>query len=134
MCVCVSWFGHTFLKERNALNQIVKWSSWLIESQLFPAFLYSRQLQRIASTILNDDIHPLNFEFQLLPSRQRYLVPKCKTKLYMNSFIPVAIIELNKCIQCTGLTYLSIYFCILIHYLNIQVFRLSLFLLLFLNF
>ncbi len=93
----VSWFGHISSKERNALNQIVKWFSRLIgEVQLSPASLYYRQLQRIASSILNDDSHPLHCEFQLLPSRRRYLVTKCKTKRYRNSFVPAAIIKLNK--------------------------------------
>ena len=53
----------------NSLNQVVKWSSKLIgESQLNPASLYTRQVQRVVSSILNDCLHPLHIEFQLLPS------------------------------------------------------------------
>lgn len=48
----MSWFGHISLKEKNDLNQIVKWSSRLIgENQLSPVSLYARQLQRIATSI-----------------------------------------------------------------------------------
>lgn len=55
-------------------------------SQFSPVSLYSRQLQRITGSILNDDAHPLHSEFQLLPSRPRY----------KNSFVPAAITLMNK--------------------------------------
>lgn len=36
-------------------------------------------------------LSPFAGEFQLLPSRQRDIVPWCRTKWYKNSFVPVAI-------------------------------------------
>ncbi len=54
----VSWFGSLSLKNKNSLNQIVKWASKIIgESQPSLAGLYSNQLQRKASTISRDCSH-----------------------------------------------------------------------------
>ena len=120
----VRWFGHTSLKERKTLNQVVKWSSQLTgESLLSPASLYIRQLQMIASSILNDDSHPLHSEFQLLPSGCRFLVPKCKTKHNRNSFVLRCHywIEQAAALVCTH----SCRFYIRIIYLFIFLFRFS---------
>ena len=89
----MSWFGNLTLKNRNSLSQIVKWSSRLIgEPQLN---LETLSLRRLSSSIWDDDSHPLHSEFKLLPSGQRLLVPKSKTKRYKNSFIPAAIAQIN---------------------------------------
>jgi hypothetical protein len=93
----VSWFGSLSIKNRNSLNQVVKWSSKLVgESQPNPASLYTRQVQRITESILNHRLHPLHKEFQLLPSGKRFLVPRFKTKRFKNSFVPAAITLKNK--------------------------------------
>ena len=99
----VSWFGNLSLKNRSSLNQTVKWSGRLIgESQCDPASLHTRQLQQITSLILKDDSHPLHSEFQLLPSGRRFIVPRCRTQQYKNSFVPAAITQMNKTLQhCT---------------------------------
>ena len=52
--------------------------------------LYTRQVQRIASSISNDDSHPLPSS----PGR-RFTVPRGKTKHYRNSFVPSAIVHLE---------------------------------------
>ena len=88
--------GHASLKERNSLNQIVNCFSWLIgEPQFCPAFLYTRPLQRIATSILNDDSHPLYSDFKLLLSGRRFLVPRCRKKRQKNSFVPAAITSVS---------------------------------------
>ncbi len=93
----VSWFGSLSLKNKNSLNQIVKWASKIIgESQPSLAGLYSNQLQRKASTISRDCSHPLHAEFQLLRSGSRFVAPRCRTRRYRNPFVPVAIELLNK--------------------------------------
>ena len=93
----VSWFGNLPVKERNSLNQIIKWSGRLIgESQLCLQSLYTRQVQRLASSISADDSHPLASEFQLLPSGRRFIVPRVRTTRYRNSFVPAAVSLLNK--------------------------------------
>ena len=92
----VSWFGNLPLKERNSLNQIIKWSGRLIgEPQLGLESLYTRQLQRIASSISSDDSHPLSCEFQPLSSGRRFNVPRSKTTRHRNSFVPAAVSILN---------------------------------------
>ena len=93
----VVWYGHISLKAKNQLDQIVKWSGRLIgESKPGVASLYTKQLQRMAFSILHDDSHPLHSEFQLLPSARRYKVPRCRTKRYKSSFVPNAINMINK--------------------------------------
>lgn len=73
----VSMYGVLFLKDRNKLIQIVKWSGKLTGE--------SKLLQRITSSILSENSPLLEGEFQLLPSGQR---EKCRTKCYSNSFVP----------------------------------------------
>lgn len=93
----VVWYGHISLKAKNQLDQIVKWSGRLIgESKPGVASLYTKQLQRMAFSILDDDSHPLHSEFQLLPSARRYKVPRCRTKRYKSSFVPNVINMINK--------------------------------------
>ncbi len=73
------------------------WSSRLVgESQLDPTSLYTRQLQRMATSILNDDSDPLHSEFQVLPSGRRFLIPRCKTKRHKNNFVPAVLTVLDK--------------------------------------
>lgn len=92
-----AWFGNLTLKNKNSLNKIVKWSSRLIgDPQLNVETLYTKQLQRITSSILNDSSHPLHTEFQLLPSRRRFRIPRCRTKRHKNSFVPAAITLRNE--------------------------------------
>ena len=92
-----AWFGNLTLKNKNSLNQIVKWSSRLIgEQQPNVETLYTKQVQRLTSSILNDSSHSLHTEFQLLPSGRRFIIPRCKTKRHKNSFVPAAITLRNK--------------------------------------
>ncbi len=92
----VSWFGNLTLKDKNSLNQVIKWAGRLIgEPQLTMSALYDTQLQRKASCILEDCSHPLHGEFQLLPSGCRYVLPRSRTKGYRSSFVPTAIAMLN---------------------------------------
>lgn len=47
-----------------------------------------------AQPILNDPSHPLQSVFIMLPSEQRFIVPRCKTRS-TNSFIPAAVNLVN---------------------------------------
>jgi len=84
----VSWFGNLSLKNKNSLNQIVRWASKIIgESQLNLVDLYSNQLHHKASAIIGDCSHPLHSEFQLLPSGCQFAAIRCRTKRYRNTFV-----------------------------------------------
>jgi len=88
----VAWFGNLSLKNKNSLNQIVRWASKIIgEPQLNLAGLYSNYLQRKVSFIIRDCSHPLHAEFQLLPSGCRFMAPRWRTRRYKNTFVPAAI-------------------------------------------
>ena len=114
----VSWFGNLPLKERNSLNQIIKWSGRLIgETQLSLESLYTKQLQRLASSISNNVSHPLASEFQQPPSGRRFIVPRSRTSRYRNSFVPAAVFKQVlmhfEVYPVTCCCYLSIYFYLL---------------------
>ncbi len=61
----MSWFGNSSVNNNNSLSQIVRWSRKLIgESDLSPASVYTRQLQRMTNSILNDEYHQqMNLNF-----------------------------------------------------------------------
>ncbi len=62
----VSWFGNLSLKNRNRLNQTVKWSRRLIgESQSNPESLHTGQLQRTVRSTLTESSHPLHSDFRV---------------------------------------------------------------------
>lgn len=61
-----------------------------------PSSLYTKQLQQIATTILNNILHLLHSEFQLLPSGWKFSVPSFRMKRYKNTFVPAAITLVNK--------------------------------------
>ena len=79
-------FENLSLKDRNSLNQTVKWSSELIgEAQTLTAddqLDFKRRLPLSA--------HVVNSSFFLLDGGW-FIVPICRTKQYKNSFVPAAI-------------------------------------------
>lgn len=93
----VAWYGNVSLRDKNSLQQVVKWVGRLVgQPQLCLSELYAEQLQRKVSSILQDCTHPLYGEFLLHRSGRRYVVPKGRTKRYRDSFVPAAIALLNK--------------------------------------
>lgn len=63
----LAWYRHIALKKWNSVYQIVKRSSWLIgEPLLNPASLNTRQVQRIGTLILSDQLHQRFYQLQYL--------------------------------------------------------------------
>ena len=92
----VTWFGHISVKDKVRLTKIVNICSRLVGTKLKDlGELYTQALRRKSSSILNDQSHPLNNEFQYLPSGRRLLVPRARRNLFKKSFIPSAIAVLN---------------------------------------
>lgn len=92
-----AWFKNLPLRDKNKLSQIIKRSSRLIgDPQAGLETLYTRQVMRIATNIVNCSSHPLHEEFRLLPSGRRFRVPSGRTKRFRSSFVPSAINILNK--------------------------------------
>lgn len=58
--------------------------------------LYDTQPEREAHSVAHDCSYPLHGELKLLPSVCRFLVLKGRTKQYRNSFVPSAILRLNR--------------------------------------
>ena len=56
---------------------------------------FDRAVLKKARQISVDASHPLNSEFELLPSGRRFRVPRVGRNIYKRSFIPHAIQVLN---------------------------------------
>lgn len=92
----VTWFGNLNLADKNRLGRLVRVASKVIgvnQAQL--SDLYDRQVVRKAHAILDCAYHPLQREFELLPSGRRYRVPIQRTKRFKDSFVCTAIRRLN---------------------------------------
>ena len=86
------WYGSLSVKNKNSLNQIVRWASRIIGvNQKNLGSIYTNQLYRKASTVLSDLSHPLRIDFKLLPSGCRFAASRWKTRRYRNTFVPAAI-------------------------------------------
>ena len=57
--------------------------------------LYHQAVTRKSFDILLDKTHPLNSEFEMLPSGRRLKVPLARKNVYKKSFVPSAISILN---------------------------------------
>lgn len=87
----VTWYGGLSFRDKNSLQQVVKWSSRLVgRAQLSLSELYFGQLHRKINVILKDRTHQLHDEFLLHRSGRRYVVPKGRTKEYRDSFVNTA--------------------------------------------
>ena len=91
-----AWYGNLTVRNKTKLGRVVQTASKIIgRPQTSLNDLYNRFLLRKAILIVNDEIHPLNEHFNLLPSGRRYRVPRCRVNIYKNSFTPSAIAILN---------------------------------------
>lgn len=92
----ICWYASTNLKQKSALNKVVKVSSKITGTQQNSLTdLFNSQVLRKADLISRDGTHPLNPDFQLLPSGFRYKCPIARTNRYKHSFIPTAVTLLN---------------------------------------
>ena len=92
----ICWYGNLGVKQKNALNGIVRGASKVVGVQ-FPCLthIYDEQVLKKASSIRADSSHPLNPEYRLLPSGQRLVAPVPKNNRYKFSFIPTSIRAIN---------------------------------------
>jgi len=61
--------------------------------------LYYNNLLRLANIIASNSMHTLHKEFELLPSKRRYRVPRFNKLRLKHFFVHKAILGLNKNIQ-----------------------------------
>lgn len=96
-CITV-WFGNLTLKEKKALNKVVRSASRTIGCTLpLLEVTYKARLLNRALKLVNDASgHPAGAFFKMLPSGRRYRSVKCSTDRHLNSFFPQAVITLNK--------------------------------------
>ena len=90
------WYGNLSVKNRSTLARIVKLGSKIVgRPQLQLDKLYLLAMRRKASAVLADSSHPLNPDFELMPSGRRFRTVFARKNLYKKSFIPSAITILN---------------------------------------
>ena len=90
------WFGRASQDEINQIESVVKYASKLIGLNM-PSIrsLYLSRSLRKSKRIVQDEYHPANHLFELLPSGKRYRSIKTKTTRFNNSFYPQALRFLN---------------------------------------
>ena len=92
----ICWFGNLSITNKNSLGRIVKIASKITSIQLEGLELfYKRQVLKKALSIRQESIHPLNPEYQLLPSGSRLRIPRLKNNRYKFSFVPMSINAVN---------------------------------------
>ncbi len=92
----ICWYGSITLKQKNSISRLIRVSSCITGSkQKGLGELYQKQMLRRVESILSDSSHPLQAEFQMLPSGSRFKLPKLRTNIYKHSFVPAAILLLN---------------------------------------
>ena len=92
----VSWYGNLTVKSKAKLVRVVSLAGKIIGSkQIQLSDLYHQAVTRKSFDILLDKTHPLNSEFEMLPSGRRLKVPLARKNVYKKSFVPSAISILN---------------------------------------
>ncbi len=76
----ICWYGLLSLKNKNRLQGIVRVCSKIAGINLNDLTdVYKLRTLSKARSVLTDQSHPLVDEFVLLPSRRRYILPRCRT-------------------------------------------------------
>ena len=92
----ISWFGNLSVRDKARLTKVVNQASKIVGCKQKPlSELYSQGLRRKGFQIVNDASHPLNCNFEFLPSRRRLKVPLARKNIFKKSFVPSAIQLLN---------------------------------------
>ena len=90
-CIVV-WYSGLPMTNKRKLTKLVNVASKVVGVQLSQLqHIYDRRVRGKANQILNCPDHPLFGEFNLLPSGRRFRLPMLRTKRARDSFIPVAI-------------------------------------------
>ncbi len=92
----ICWYGSITVKQKTPFQGQFKVSNCITGSkQKGLEKLYQKQMLRRVKSILSNSSHPLQAEFQMLPSGSRFKLPKLRTNRYKHSFVPAAILLLN---------------------------------------
>ena len=92
----ICWYGNLGIKQKNALNGIVRGASKIVgEKFSCLSLIYDRQVLMKASCIREDSSHPLYSAYELLPSGQWLKAPGAKNNRYKFSFVPTSIRAIN---------------------------------------
>lgn len=90
------WYGNSTVQQRAQLDRIVNIASKIIGCKLSPICeIYEARIFRKGLKILQDDTHPANSLFSILPSGRRMRSIKTKTSRFLNSTYCRAIKSLN---------------------------------------
>ena len=91
------WFGNSTQEATNRLNRVIETCKRLGASNASTLKdIYEKCVLQRTVVIRADTSHPLNSQYQLLPSGRRLRSIKCRTTRYSNTFIPASIKALNR--------------------------------------
>ncbi len=92
----IAWYGNLTVANKNRLGSLINVASKISgRRQAHLIDLYKRQVIKKATSIQECLDHPLQTEFELLPTGRRLRVPLIRTNRYRVSFVPAAILMLN---------------------------------------
>lgn len=90
------WFCNLDVKNKNKVQRIVNMSSKIIgRPQKCLSNLFEERLSKKSAGIIKDSSHPLNGEFELLPSGRRYRTISADKAIFRNFFMPRAVKAAN---------------------------------------
>jgi hypothetical protein len=93
----VCWFGNCSAQSKDKLNRIVRNSAKLGVSCAIPVNeIFDKCVIQRAKIIFNDVFHPLNANYEMLPSGRRLRSCSCRTTRYSKSFVPYSVMLINK--------------------------------------
>ena len=88
----VCWYGNCGIEIKDKLNRIVRNCEKLGVLNTVPLLdIYKKSVLHRSKVIINDSLHPLHKQYELLPWGRRLRSINCKTARYAKSFIPYSI-------------------------------------------
>ena len=90
------WYGNCNCESKNKLNRVIRNCAKLGVQIAIPLLdIYKKCTTQRCQVIQNDVTHPLNPNYQMLPSGRRLRSLKCRTARFSKSFVPASIRILN---------------------------------------
>ena len=97
-----SWGGNVAGKDKRRINRIIKRAGDLVGTpqEDFDSIFKRRDMTK-TKAIIADSTHPLHDEFEnrRIKRSGRYRMPKIRTERFKGSFVPRAIMNINKIYQ-----------------------------------
>ena len=98
MYACTAFYGMLTKSLRYELDRPKKTCDRLLQCDSLKdnGTLYKDKVKRMVKKVIDGKDHPLNGDFNVMPSGYRYRMPSIRTERYKSTFVPTAIALLNE--------------------------------------